>query len=290
LSDTLQKWGIDLRRAPVAVQASLEPIARFFAWHDMHPIAATMVLMERFGKQWLIWEPETLKSEIITVFRATSIAEANWNKIQAVRTLMTSISAWYQWEVFEKVIQALNNNVPDFSIMQRCTVPQLMAGVDMMNQINREDFGSEIDKYVAACAVDQGVTYLPEPLDFAQPALSEHKYRCKDCGNIDDDDLEDGRCDFCVARYQKEHNLDGKPASWIAGDVGMNIERFVKRDHGPAKTRFEDLKNLDTAPDIDEEDAADVQAVKLVVAYKYMRQRRQELVQQTEELKSWVSH
>lgn len=286
---SLEKWGLDPTRVPPAVLASEEPIIRFFAWHDMHPVAATMVLMEKFGHQWIYWEPETLKREILATFKATSVSDHNWNKLQAVRTIFTSISFWHEWPVFEKVIQALNNNLPDFTMMQRCTVAQLMAGIDMVFQLRREEYGNEIAKYVAACAVDQGVMYVPPPLEFAQTALSEPQYVCLDCGNVDEDDLVDGRCDFCVGRYMDHHNLNDKPAPWVPDDVGHHIERFVKRDPAGARKRFEELKDKKEY-DINDESADDVQAAKLVVAYKYMNLRREQLVSQLEELKSWVSH
>lgn len=283
------KWGLDLRKAPAAVQASLEPIVRLFAWHDAHPVAMMMVLLEKFGHEWLTWEPEALRNEIITTFRATSISETNWNKIQAIRTLMMSIDFWEHWEVFEKVIQALNNNIPRFDVMQRCTVAQLMAGIDMVSDIRKEPFGREIEYYVAGCAVDQGITHLPEPLDFAARALAEPKYKCLDCGNIDTDDLDDGRCDFCCGRYQKVHNLDHKAAPWVPPSVGTNIERFVVRDPGPVQDKFEEIKDLETYP-ADPNSDIDVPAAKLAVAYKYMNQRRKELVDQLKELKKWVTH
>jgi len=284
----LSLWGLEPGKIPAAVLASEEPITRFFAWHDSHPIALSMVLMEKFGHEWIIWEPATLKSEIIQTFKATSISEHNWNKIQAVRTLLNAINFWHQWEVFEKVIQALNNNVPDFSVIQKCTVPQLMAGIDIANQLRMEQYSPEIEKYVAACAVDEGVTFLPSPLEFAQVALADPMYRCNDCGNVDTDDLSDGRCDFCVGRFQHQHALSGRPAPWVPDDVGHNIVRFVKRDPELVKKRFEEVKGMDSCP-INEESPEDVQACKLTVAYKYMQIRRAQLVKQLEELAKWVS-
>jgi hypothetical protein len=41
---------------------------------------------------------------------------------------------------------------------------------------------------------------------------------------------------------------------------------------------------------VDVRDTLDVQAAKLVTASKYMLLRRKQLVEQLEELKSWVTH
>jgi len=283
------KWGINARTAPAAVRASLEPIIRFFSYHDAHPVALSMVLMEKFGFNWFAWEPETLKKEILHVFRAPSISEHNWNKIQAVRTLGMSTAFWEEWHVFEKVIQALNNCIPRFDVGQKCTMSKLMAGVDMANSIQKEKFSDEVERYVAACAIDEGVTYLPDPLDFAQTVLSAPKFHCRDCGTVDYDDLDDNRCDFCVGRFTGEHPLDRKPSRFVAPDVGRNIEKFLTRDPEPAKDRFEELRN-DLGLELDETIPEDVQAAKLVVAYKYQVLRRKQLVEQLEELKSWITH
>ena len=286
----LVKWGLDVHRAPPPVQASLEPIIRFFSYHDAHPVALTMVLMEKFGADWFEWEVDTLKSEILRTFRATSISEHNWQKIQAVRTLVSTVGFWVEWHIFEKIVQALNNNVPRFDISQRCTVAQLMAGVDIANTVRKEAYGEEIQQYVAACAVDHGVVYLPAPIDFAQSFLSQPMYRCQTCGMIDRDD-QDGRCDFCTGRFQDDHPLNMKPAPGVPADAGVKLVKFLTRDPEPVKKRFDEavtkgIESLVLRDDV----AEDVQSAKLMVAYNYMRDRRQQLVDQLEELKSWVTH
>jgi hypothetical protein len=284
------KWGLDVSKAPPPVQASLEPIIRFFSFHDAHPVALMMVLMEKFSVEWLEWEGSTLKQEIITTFKATSVSEHNWQKIQAVRTLTQTMGFWTEWHIFEKVIQALNNNVPRFDITQRCSLAQLMAGADIANTIRKEEHGDEIQRYIAACAIDQGVTYLPPPLDFAQRVLSQPMYRCKVCGNTDTDDI-DGRCDFCTGRFEDEHPLNFKPMKGVPDNAGTQLERFLARDPAPTERKFLELKNKGwDKVKLDDEVPEDVQAGKLMVAYDYMRKRQKELVEQLEELKSWVTH
>jgi hypothetical protein len=286
----LAKWGLDIAKAPAPVQASLEPIIRFFSYHDAHPVALMFVLMEKFGVDWLEWEADTLKTEILRTFKATSVSEHNWQKIQAVRTLTSTTGFWTEWPVFEKIMQAFNNNVPRFDISQRCTVAQLMAGVDIANTVRREIYEDEIQRYTAACCLDEGVTYLPAPLDFAQRVLSQPMYRCNVCGNIDTDDL-DGRCDFCTARFLDEHPLNMKPAPQVSKDAGKNVDKFLRFDPSPVEKRFKELKTADqNEMDLDEDRTEDVQASKLMVAYEYTQLRTKQLADQLEELKSWVTH
>jgi len=289
MQSVLTKWGMDPARIPPPLQDSLEPIIRFFSYHDAHPIALMMALMEKFGADWFEWEPETLRSEILKTFKAHSISDHNWQKIQAIRTLTTTMGFWLEWHIFEKLVQALNNNIPRFDISQRCTMSQLMAGVDIANTIRVEQYGDEIQKYIAACAIDEAVTYLPAPLDFAKTILSEPKYYCPKCGTVDRDDM-DGRCDFCTGRFQGDHPLSMKPASFVSAEAGTGVTRFLYRDPTQVKARFDELKeNIDGAK-LKDDVTEDVQAVKLVVAYRYMKERQKQLIDQLEELKTWVTH
>ena len=285
----LIKWGLDITKVPKPVQASREPIIRFFGYHDAHPIAISMVLFRQFGMDWLEWEPETLKQEILQEFNATSVSENNWQKIQAVRTLLQTVGFWKEWEIFEKVIQSLNNNVPRFDIAQPCTIPQLMAGIDMANSLHVESYEDEIQKYVVACALEDGVVYLPEPLAFAHDKMLEPQYECLVCGKIERDD-NDGRCDFCTGRFMDDRPLNFKPSMAVDDKAGTKIKRFNLREYGTTDKRFIELlaKPMNDLGDIDERKTEDVQAAKLVVAYRYMEKRRQELIDQLEEIEKWA--
>jgi hypothetical protein len=280
------KWGQPSVPPP---PPNREPVGRYFNYHDAHPVALTMALLEKFGSEWFDWEGGALRKEIEVTFNSPVISEHNWQKIQAVRALTETVGFWKEWHIFEKVIQALNNNVPRFDVSQRCTLAQLMAGVDIAHSIREMEHGEEIQKYVAACAIDQGITYLPPPLDFAQEELSEPRYRCKDCGTDALDDL-DGRCDFCCGRFQDGRPLNFEPSKSVPDSVGRNVIKYLVRDPAAAKKRFEELKTQDrNAVDLNDESAEDVQAAKLIVAYDYMRLRRKQMVDQLEELKSWMA-
>jgi mRNA-degrading endonuclease RelE of RelBE toxin-antitoxin system len=247
-----------------------------------------MVLVKEFGHQWTLWDRETLRTEIIKTFRATSVSDHNWSKIQAIRTLVTSIGAWKEWHVFEKVVISLNNVVPDFGMAQRCSLCQLTAGVDIISQVRKEEYNLEVCGYVASSALAEGVTYLPDPLDFAQACLEEPQYECLDCGNMDDDDLDDERCDACVDRYGDDHPFNGKPAENVPDEVGRNLRKFKKRDPAAVKKAYSKFRGKEEA-DVDPDNPEEVQAAKLAVAENYRRLRRGQLVDQLKALKTWVA-
>lgn len=277
--------------SPDVEEATFPPSSSlFFAYHDAHPLALAMAIFSKMGGDWVEWEAETLRWEIAREFNVSSISPANWEKIQAVRALMLTVGFWAEWHIFEKILQALNNNIPQFDTLQACTIPQIMAGIDMASEIRPGmKFSEEVALYVAACALEEGVTYLPDNLEFAQNALTSPSYYCKDCGNVDDDDLMDGRCDFCVGRFQGDHPLNMKPSEGVPDNVGRNIVKFQKRDPSGAKDRYELL--LARGPENDhlsEDSPEDVQAGKLYVAYEYTELRKAQKERQYKGLKSWM--
>jgi hypothetical protein len=236
------------------------------------------------------WEPDTLKSEILSEFNATSVSENNWQKIQAARTLFQSDGFWREWEVFEKIIQSLNNNVPRFDISQPCTMPQLMAGIDIANALRIEEFNDEIQRYVVACALEEGVTCLPDGLAFAQEIMSAPYYECEVCGQVELDDL-DGRCDYCTGRFSDDRPLNFKPSVAVDADTGTKLRRYLLRDPKGIDKRYRELLSRPKYDmgSVNERDPVDVQAAKLVVAYRYMEKRQAELVEQLEEIERWTA-
>lgn len=307
-----RKSVLDLAKIAAAINDPQGPVPRLLRYHDAHPITFMMVLMKgfkeleddlaketpdlsdddrsTFGLEWLEWDADVLHDQVIELYGALNISEHNWQKIQAIRTLMTSVGFWKEWEVFEKVTHALNNNVPRFDIAQPCSVAQLMAGVDIANSMRVEEFSDEVQRYIAACAIEEGVTYLPPPLDFAQDVLSEPRYRCNDCGRVDVDDMEDGRCDFCCGRFSDGRPLNGRANPKIPTGVGANIVRYKLREPEPVRLRFDQLKSDDRNKlDLSDESLEDVQASKLMVAWNYMKLRQTQLNRQLKELEAWVT-
>ena len=147
------------------------PVTRrnLFVHHDTHPVTLDLVLLDKYQTDWLEWEPETLWKEILEDFRAPSINDHIKTKIQAVRTLHINEWFWTKWEVFCWVTQALNNNLPDFEVIQKPTIAQLFAAVDMAKVVrDDEEYTAETQMWVAGSVVEAGVLYAPEPIAFCQ--------------------------------------------------------------------------------------------------------------------------
>jgi hypothetical protein len=149
-------------------------LRNLFVHHDTHPIVLDIKLIDAYKEDWFAWEPETLWREIMSDFHTPSISDHVKSKIQAVRTIHITDWVFTKWEIFCPVIQALNNNIPDFEILRRPTVSQLFAGVDMINSIrNDEKFSQEVQQFCGAALLDEGIIAAPQPIAFCQEEILE---------------------------------------------------------------------------------------------------------------------
>lgn len=236
----------------------------FFTHHDVHPLLLDLVLLKTFGVDWLGWEAETLWAEIQRIFSQSNIPVNSRNKVQAVRTAHVVEHPWEDWETFAVVSQALNNNIPNFQILHKPTPAQTMNTVRILQAIRDLEFSDEVQKFIAACFLDEGIYFLPEPVDFAQDEAAMLRYRCKLCGNVDRDDDND-HCDSC------------------GGDVKYLVKE-PKFDVGSVKKRYEQILSQGDDRDELQETVEDVQVAKLLVAQDYLAFRNQQLREQTREL------
>jgi len=237
-------------------------VSNFLAHHDTHPLVLDAACLKAFQTDWLWWEPEIIHSELRRVFGQSTISTLNWQQIQACKTCHVVPTPWKEWEVFNTVIMALNNNIPDFHTMQKPSIAQVMVGLDIMSRIDsRQMFSEEVEKFIAAVFLEDGVYFMPPPADFAQEWASRPEYRCRRCGRIDRDDMND-MCDSC-----------GAPDS--------ELERQLAFDPAPVMARYNECVRLgNDREDMLEETIIDVQTAKLLLAREYMLFRRQQLEDQ----------
>ena len=262
-------------------------IRTLFTHHDTHPIVLDLSLMRQFGLDWLTWDVSTLWSEIKTEFK-TEISELSRSKIQTVRTCHVSPMPWTKWQVFEKVMQGLNNNIPTFELMQAPTLEQLYAGVDIMETIRKVDFSDEVKLYMASAVHLEEVAYVPEPLDFIQAEVSRPHYRCNDCGTVESALFHDGACTVCTNKVAPEKGATLMPDVSVTDGVGKNMTLALQHPYEDVKRRWEDLRGVATVKVDFQETAEDIQVAKLMLARDYMNIRRRQLADQLTSMKSWL--
>jgi len=143
-----------------------------FVHHDTHPVVFDVSLLAKYDLDWFIWEPQTLWREIKDDFRVPSISDHTCTKIQAIRTLHINEWFWTKWEVFCWITQALNNNIPDFHVIQKPSIAQLLNAIEIADMVRTgEEFSQEVQGWVASCMVDEGIFYAPNSIAFCQDEI-----------------------------------------------------------------------------------------------------------------------
>ena len=149
------------------------PVATIWNSGGYPPSEMDRLLLDRYGADWLIWEPETLRQQILDDYD-TTLSDRVFDKIMALKLCHSTQAPWEEWDVFEKVILAFNDVNVDFLSMQSPSPAQICYGVKQMNKINQSVvFLDDIKAYIAARCHTAGFVYLPEPLDIAQEHLDK---------------------------------------------------------------------------------------------------------------------
>lgn len=277
--------------APAQPPVLRAPTPRSIFGHpDAHALALDLVLLKHFELEWLTWLPDTLFYEIEKTFDGQSIAEGNKLKILAAQTLHVTDAAWEEWEIFEKVVWALNGMVPRTDTIQPPDLPLLFAGVDIQNSIRQETYGEEVARYCAAVFLIENVHYAPEPLSFCQQYITQPTFKCRDCGQVGSAlPPFDGMCWSCGGHFDSEHPFSFKPdQEALKRGHGRNLEMGVTYESDQVKKRFDELNKLhEPGPHI-QETSEDIQAAKLITAVDFLKHRSQQLAEQLTSLRSWL--
>jgi hypothetical protein len=71
--------------------------------------------------------------------------------------------------------QALNNVFPDFHVLQQPSLSQLLVAVDIMQQVrDKEPFGQEVQSFMAASIMSDGVVVAPDIVSFCQDEIEQY--------------------------------------------------------------------------------------------------------------------
>lgn len=177
--------------------AEMEPVPTKDLWKhpEANAIVLILMLLDKYGQEYLSWHPETLK---LTMLRdGLEVSNKSWNKIMAGRVILNSPSPWRQWEVMHWVCRALCGETPNFVYLEEPELGHLVTGFEMMKIVDpKRATSTEVDKYIAAAFKAEGIPYIPFPLDEAQRELEDRKLECADCNALHRDD-NDTKCITC---------------------------------------------------------------------------------------------
>lgn len=216
MSSRLVSWV----RGDIPIKKSTIQSSKLWRQADAAPAVLLLMFVDRYGQEALEWEAETIR----TTLERDGLAPSNssYHKLMAAITLVMSPSPWRQWDVFHYVCRGLAGEAPNFQFLEEPELGHLLAGYELMQQIDPEREPTvEIDKFVAAAFRSSGVVYLPPPLDFAQKELEGAKLSCKACGAIHRDD-NDVRCISCGS-------IDLHPIPYAYAERRDKLKAFVDR-------------------------------------------------------------
>lgn len=144
-------------------------IINLFQQPEAHPVVLDLVLLRKYGAEWMTWEPETLVWRIPQDFRTSGVSDLNLNKIQAMKTLHYNDNFWRQWEVFNWCAQTFNNLYPNFEVMQVPSSAQLMVAVSTAANVRSDvAWSDEVKSFMSNACRHDGIFYPAAPLDFLE--------------------------------------------------------------------------------------------------------------------------
>lgn len=130
---------------------------------------AILFLSDKFGSDWVTCEePESIA---LCLDVDTDISD---DMIEAIKTCIVSDLPWADPFVFENVVDGLNGNPVIPETLSVPPLEEICVAVDLMQAIKPDnEFSNDVKKYICSCAMDYGLTWLPEILLFAADFMEE---------------------------------------------------------------------------------------------------------------------
>lgn len=160
--------------------AKVTPMA-LFRHPATHPIVLDVLLLNKYGPEWLEWEAETLEIRVPQDFNTPTISDINLSKLNAAKTLHLVDSFWQRWEVFVWCTMPFNSIFPDFEVMQVPSVIQCMFAVEVANKIRTDvPWSDEMKAYLEGVCLNDGIICPQEPLDFVSVDSEDYPIECSE--------------------------------------------------------------------------------------------------------------
>ena len=181
------------------------------------------------------------------------------------------------------MLLAFVNNPPDFAVLQKPTIPQLAAGVRIIQAAEPEiKFSEEVKRFIAAALLDSGQYFAPpDELWFVQHYLSGVEYRCPLCGNKAQIlEEHDGVCDYCGRNWYKK--ATGEPV-----EGRKQVVYSTKYNVGPCLALYRMLRDNRSWESFewDDNNEVHVQVARALAASLYREEMDRRFAEQREELK-----
>jgi hypothetical protein len=130
------------------------------------------ICLKEFSAQYYNWEPETLKNELV------DLPEINYDKIQAISTIVSTQGFYDYYETFNSVCAVLNNYKPFFSSISPCSILHVCWGIyeAHLNDEDYEEYSPEVLAYIESTMKKDGICRFPTLKDKNGSSLITIKY------------------------------------------------------------------------------------------------------------------
>jgi len=251
--------------AEISTRSKLtRPLA--FTSPEVHPLALDALLADKYGVDWILWEPETLWPTIRKDFGLkTEISRIARSGIQAVKTMHANDSFFLDWEVANWCTQSLDGILPDFEILQPSYPGQIMHAVRCASLLRgKMEYDDEVQGWMAACFAEAGLVYAPDPVKFIQDDLVRVEAHCPKCGNVE---------------WAK-----GLTECPECGEKSEGLRLMPRYEWKDIETRWHIVQNQPADSVVLKEDRPGAQLARLLVARDHMNDRLTELDLQLKDL------
>jgi hypothetical protein len=145
--------------------------------YGLHLLTLSVLLLDAFGPEMLLWESETLWEECTEKWG--EIGPLTWEKIQALRVLHAHDGFWKEWEIFENICAAINGEFPIFSFVQPPDPDEAAIAIVTAARVDQShSYSDEVKSYLVAACLDDGLWYFEgTPLEMCQEQLTEYDKR-----------------------------------------------------------------------------------------------------------------
>jgi len=137
---------------------------------DMTATVLMAILLDRYGTEFLEWEPDTLRIQIADDYGANP-PENNWDKIWACVMLLTTDLFYNSLEAFNSVCNALSGEGAHFDKWELAEPEEIMWGVAETTLLEppekgkkNHDFSHEIRQFVGLALAEFGIWRTPKLL------------------------------------------------------------------------------------------------------------------------------
>jgi hypothetical protein len=122
----------------------------------------------QFVQEVELLEPDTLRQLY------PDLSEEEFNKTMALKVLKHTHHFWENFYSFEDITLALNDVVPDFSVIEGCTPEQLWYAVQLAEQIRPNmEYSEEVQLYIKYNCNEAGVYIYPPQVGLDNPYLDK---------------------------------------------------------------------------------------------------------------------